>query len=416
MFLFAFKLPIDVENVKSYPVTTYPTNGWRTATPEEVGMNSTQLEKTTQFIINHEELGIDSVSVVKDGYLCYEKHFEYYNHSNIHLIHSVTKSVISALIGIANSTGMIQDLDEPVVEIFSNRTIQNLDTRKEAMTVRHLLEMKSGLEVNDISVPYFSDKIAYSDFTFRTNITNVFPGTWLNFLFPDNDFTRLMVSSDWTQFALDKPMAAAPGAEWRYSDCITHLLSAIIREKTGMNTEAFARQYLFDPLNITDYLWWEDPSGLSLGADGLWLKPNDMLKFGYLYLNNGEWNNTQIIPSEWVETSTKDHSGKGNYGYQWWIDTTRNNYYADGLGGQLIFVKPDKNLVCALTAWGSGEGIAPSIVFTSFILKALIEKDTSTPVKTTTTTTTSTTSINSVSIGLGMIILMSYSLRKKRKT
>ncbi|MFX0209995.1 MAG: serine hydrolase domain-containing protein [Candidatus Hodarchaeota archaeon] len=220
-------------------------------------------------MIDHEELGIDSLSVVKNKYLCYEKYFEYYNHSNIHLIHSVTKSVISALIGIANSTGMIQDLDEPVVEIFSNRTIQNLDTRKETMTVRHLLEMKSGLEVNDLSTAYFSEKISHSDFTFRTNTTNVFPGTWLNFLYPDNDFTRLTVSSDWTQFALDKPMAADPGTEWRYSDCITHLLSTIIREKTGMNTEAFAKQYLFDPLNITDYLWWGDPSGLSLGADGL---------------------------------------------------------------------------------------------------------------------------------------------------
>jgi CubicO group peptidase (beta-lactamase class C family) len=310
---------------------------------------------------------------------------------------------------------MISDLDESVVEIFSNRTIQNIDSRKEAMTIRHLLEMKSGLEVNDFSVPYFSGTISHSDFAFRTNTTNVFPGTWLTFLFPENDFTRLMVSSDWTQFALDKPMAVEPGTEWRYSDCITHLLSAIIREKTGMNTEAFASQYLFDPLNITDYLWWEDPSGLSLGADGLWLHPNDMLKFGYLYLNNGEWNDAQIIPSAWVKTSTKDHSGKGNYGYQWWLDGTRNFYYASGLGGQLIFVKPDANLVVVFTAWESG-ALTPDIVFTSFILKALIEQDTSSPATATTTTTASTTSINCVSISLGLIFLMSYSLRKKQKT
>jgi CubicO group peptidase (beta-lactamase class C family) len=414
LFLFAFKLPIDVVHVKSSPVTTYPTNGWMTATPEEVGMNSTQLAKTTQFIIDHEELGIDSVSVVKDGYICYEQYFEYYNYANLHLIHSTTKSVISALIGIANSTGMISNLDEPVVEIFSNRTIQNLDVRKEAMTIRHLLEMKSGLEVNDFSVPYFSGTISHSDFAFRTNTTNVFPGTWINFLYPENDFTRLMVSSDWTQFALDKPMATEPGTQWSYSDCITHLLSAIVREKTGMNTEAFARQYLFDPLNIKDYLWWVDPSGLSLGADGLWLHPNDMLKFGYLYLNNGEWNDAQIIPSKWVETSTKDHSGWGNYGYQWWIDGARNYYYASGLGGQLIFVKPDDDLVVAFTAWEGGEGLTPDIVFTSFILKALIEKDSSTPV--TTTTPSSTTSIYSVSIALGMIVLLSYSLQQKRKT
>ena len=413
LILLAFVLPLNIRGIKSYPFDTYPTNGWQTATPEEVGINSTLLDKMHQFILKYEEVCIDSVSIVKNGYLCYEKYYEYYNYSDLHLSHSVTKSIISALIGIANDTGFIPNLDEPIVEIFSNRTIQNRDARKEAMTIRHLLEHRSGLDTNDVSATFWSETIAYNDFTFRTNETNVHPGTWLNYLHPENDFYRLMNSSDWIQFALDKPMATEPGTEWSYSDCNTHLLSAVIREKTGMNTETYAKQVLFDPLNITDYLWWQDPSGLSMGADGLWLTPHDMLKFGYLYLKNGEWNNTQIVPAEWVETSTKNIFGNRNYGYQWWLDPEEKYYYADGLGGQHIIVTSEEDLVVVLTAWQVPA--YPSLtVFNKHILGAIIPEETSTT--TTTTTTTTPEGMNSLSLFLGLIVLIGYSLLKKRKT
>ncbi|MFW9904333.1 MAG: serine hydrolase domain-containing protein [Candidatus Thorarchaeota archaeon] len=417
LFLFAFELPIDVENVKSYPSTTYPINGWMTATPEEVGINSTKLEKTYQYILDHEELGIDSVSIVKNGYLCYKKYFEFFNYSNIHNTYSITKSVTSALIGIANSTGMITNLDEPVVEIFSNRTIQNLDARKEAMTIRHLLEMRSGLEWNELAVPYWREVIPSDNYILRTNTTNAYPGTWLNYYNPENDFPRQLNSTDWIQYILDKPMVAEPGAMFTYSTGVAHLLSAILREKTGLNPEVFAKQYLFDPLNITEYLWWKDPSGLSVGGAGLWLTPNDMLKIGYLYLKNGEWNNTQILPETWIESSKDLISNLGfgyGYGYQWWINNEYTYYFALGLGGQIILVKPDRDLVVAITAWESIEDEVLQSLINVHLLKAFIGEDTSTPVTTTAATPSSTSSINSLSLILGMILL--YSLRKKRKT
>ncbi len=371
----------------SYVNNCYPTNGWLRADPEDLGMNSTELDRMYQAIIS-QNVGIDSIQIVRYGYLCYEEYFEYYNSTNIHNTHSITKSVISALIGIANATGMITNLDEPVVEIFSNRTIQNQDARKEAMTIRHLLEMRSGLDVNDLSVSYTTTSIPFNDFTFRTNTSNVMPGTWVKYLNPVNDFTRLITSDDWIQFALDKPMESDPGTKFAYSDCITHLLSAIIREKTGMNTENFAKQYLFDPLNITEYLWWEDPSGLSMGADGLWLTPHDMLKIGYLYLNLGKWNDAQIIPSDWVIKSTQDYSPESgfDYGYQWWLDSSNDYYYADGWGGQHIIIKPDKDLVVVFTAWDP----TSIMLFNAFILDAVVA-DVSVTCPTTTPTTTSTT-------------------------
>jgi CubicO group peptidase (beta-lactamase class C family) len=410
------------KTVNAVTEVNYPSNGWMTTTPQEVGVSSAQLDKMNQYIADHSELGIDSISIVKNGFLCYEKYYEYYNHSNLHNTFSVAKSVISALIGIANSTGLIDNLDEPVVEIFANRTIQNLDTRKEAMTIRHLLQMRSGLGMNDLDVDYWSELIPYNNFAYRTNTSNAYPGTWLNFFNPENDFVRLINSSDWIQFALDKPMAADPGTEFVYSDSVTHLLSAIIREKTGMIPETFAKQYLFDPLNITEYLWWKDPSGLNFGGGALWLTPNDMLKFGYLYLNNGVWNSTQIIPESWIQESNQNHNpdlgvAGYSYGYQWWLDISKEYDFALGLGGQMILVKPDLDAVVAITSWESVEGAVLTSVVNGFILKALNGEDPFIPPTTTTTTTTTTAaSINTLSIILGMLVFSSYSLRKKRKT
>jgi CubicO group peptidase (beta-lactamase class C family) len=412
--LFSLKLPLEVENVTSYPVNTYPTNGWPTATLEEVGIYTSRVEQMYQYIVGHEELGIESIAIVKNGYLCYEKEFEFYNYSTIH--NTITKSVTSTLIGIANSTGMITDLDEPVVEIFTNRTIQNLDAKKEAITIRHLLAMRSGLEWNELDVAYFTQIIPFNDFTMRTNTTNGYPGTWIDYYNPENDFPRQINTSDWIQYVLDKPMVADPGTEFYYNTGVTHLLSAILREKTGMNPEAFAKQYLFDPLNITDYHWWKDPSGLSIGGAGLWLTPHDMLKIGYLYLNNGNWNNTQIIPETWIQESSQDHSPEFHteygYGYQWWINKPRKYYFALGLGGQTILVLPDKELVVAITAWESVEDIILTSVINTYILKLM---DPPTPTTTTTTTTTTAASINSLSILLGMITFSTYSLRRRRR-
>ncbi|MFX1507633.1 MAG: serine hydrolase domain-containing protein, partial [Promethearchaeota archaeon] len=292
---------------------------------------------------------------------------------------------------------------------------QNLDTRKEAMTIRHLLMMRSGLASNDFDVPFWRKSIPHNDFTFRTNASNEYPGTWINYLYPENDWTKLLNSSDWIQTSLDKPMDAEPGTTFTYSDNVGHLLAGIFQEKTGMIPEEFADQYLFGPLNITEYVWFKDPSGLNFGAGGLWLQPHDMLKFGYLYLNNGIWNNTQIIPEEWIEESTQDYNDFG-YGYYWWINEGRSYYNADGLGGQRIYVKADEELVVAVTAWEGQISFTIDILFNTFILRAIIKDDTSTVVPTSTITSNTTTSSDVFSIGLGLVILFSISQRKERKT
>lgn len=387
----------------------FPTDEWRTSPPSEQNISSEKLNNMLKAITN-QHIGIDSIHVVRNGYLVYEKFYDYYNFTNLHQMWSSTKSIISILIGIANASGFISDLDESIVDIFSDRVFLNLDARKEAITIRHLLKMQSGLAWNEEDVPFLIESISINDYELVTNLSDVNFANWpFN---PELDPRNMMQSSDWIQFTLDKPMVADPGTSFYYNSGNSHLLSAVIQRKTGMNTELFAKNYLFDPLGISDYLWFNDSMGISMGGFGLWLQPFDMLKIGYLFLNNGNWNGNQIVPAAWVEECTQEHNIGVGYGYQWWINPPAGFYYSSGFGGQHIFVKSDKNLVVAITAteYSTGNSL---LIFNSFILNSFLE-DIVTTVSTTTITQTTTkiTTFSSIFVFLSFAIL--HIKRKKR--
>ncbi len=380
-----------VDSTISLPTTYFPIDDWRRATLDEFGINSTRIGMMNNTIVT-QDIGVDSIHIIRHGYLVYERYFEYYNHSNLHHLMSVTKSVTSILVGIAQAEGFISDLDEPVLEIFTDRNFSNVDSRKEALTIRHLLQMRSGLEWNSQDVPFLIGTIDKHDYDLVTNISN-----WWD-LFPSNpviDWNLMIHSPDWIQFVLDKPMVADPGTEFYYNSGCSHLLSAIIAKKTGMNTERFAKQYLFDPLNINNYTWQNDSQSLSMGGFGLWLQPNDMAKIGYLCLNNGQWNGEEIIPPDWIFDSTQDYSPGSGYGYQWWTfydsDHESSYYKAIGFGGQYIIVIPDASVVVVLTS-SEFHNSNPNALFVSYILHSIdfdftyTEPTTSTPVSSTSTT------------------------------
>jgi CubicO group peptidase (beta-lactamase class C family) len=333
---------------------------------------------------------------------------------------SVTKSVLSILVGIANATGLITNLDQPVLDIFSDYTFTNVDADKQALTIRHLLKMQSGIEWNQGIVSGYTDWVDIHDYDLFTNTTNDvtnWPMSWpYN---TENDWYQMALSDDCVKFVLDRPMEYSPGTHFWYSNGDSHLLSAIIQNKTGMNAEAYAKEYLFNPLNITEYVWWNDSMGISMGGTGLWLRPVDMVKIGYLYLNNGLWDTTQIVPEEWIVDSTQEYLPNTYYGYQWWIDKENNYYTAVGLGGQHIVVKPDVNLVISIT---SSNYHTPAISYTSkvlidsFIIKSITDTTTTeTPTTTTDSTTTESTSLNLVFILIGMgVFIFSKKERNKR--
>lgn len=301
----------------------WPISGWRSSVPEEQGVSSQKLNEMEDYIENQNLRNyIDSILIVRNGYLVYEWYPSIgYNEDIRHHIFSCTKVFTSALIGIAIEEGYIGGVDDYVLDYFPNRTINNLDARKEAMTIRHLLTMTSGLEWND-----------------------------------NPNFYQMEVSSNWAQYVLDRPMEFQPGTVWNYNTGCSHLLSVILNEVTPYGTRAYAIEKIFNPLNITNYIWNNDAQGIPIGGTQLFITPRDMAKFGYLYLKNGYWNGTQLIPSNWVVESRtavvsfEFEQGHGSgYGYQWWTYNLANGYAARGSNQQHIYVIPDLNLVVVST-------------------------------------------------------------------
>jgi CubicO group peptidase (beta-lactamase class C family) len=295
----------------------WPTKEWATSSPEEQGMSSERLAKLVEFGgLNN----MDSLLVTRHGRIVLEATYAPFRAGLKHRINSSTKAVVSTLVATAMRDGRLDNTDRRVVEFFADRTIANLDERKKAITIRHLLDMTSGLEWTEGlgGVP--------------------------------RSFFAMERSPDWQQ-----PMAAAPGTIFDY-DSGNHLLSAILTKVTGKSALDYARETLFGPLGINDVLWRADPQGVSGGGAGLYMHPRDMAKFGYLYLRGGMWEGKQILPASWIEgvrkadVDMRESWAKDlRYGSQFWVMPGRDAYFAVGYGRQLIVVMPKLDVVAVMT-------------------------------------------------------------------
>jgi CubicO group peptidase (beta-lactamase class C family) len=324
-------------------LTSYrPTAGWRTSTPEEQGMDSEKLAAMLD-AIRQRKHAIDSVLVIRNGYMVADAYVHPFRPGSRHVIRSCTKSVVSALIGIAIDKGYIKGVDQPVLELFPERTTANLDANKKAMTLEDLLTMTSGLDCQD------------------------------SYLYRWRGLNEMRTSDDWVQFALDLPMREEPGTRFEYCNSASFLLSAIIQNTTSVSASAFAQEHLFGPLGISDVLWPSNPQGISIGWGELRMRSHDMAKIGYLYLNEGLWDGQQIVPAPWVKASTRRHTPatlSDGYGYQWWVDAA-GYYMALGYAGQYIVVVPEKDLVVVFTSdLSESNFFVPESLLKQFILPA----------------------------------------------
>ena len=314
----------------------WPTDEWQNTTPEAQGLNSNSLNRIDE-IIAENEIRVDSVIVVKNGYIVYEKYYNYWSQYMLHTIQSCTKSFMSALIGIAIDMGYIDNVSQPVLDFFPNYTIDNWDPRKENITIFHLLTMSSGFEFHEVDIPY-------SD--------------------PDNDLFTMYDQPDMWQYVLDRPMIRDPGEAWEYNSGGIEVLGGIIEQTTGYRVAEFAEEFLFNPIGIDQYTWWRPFASGQYGCGGgLSLKPRDMARFGYLYLNNGTWDGTQVVSSEWVNVSTKMYYDTGSwyhYGYTWWGVPGYNFYEATGHYEQKIYVLPEQDMVVVFTGNIADEDWHPS--------------------------------------------------------
>ena len=305
------------------------------ADPEELGMDSDKLQDIIKWIRRENQYQIDSLIViykdklVLEEYLSLEEHIDQSTsyRDNKHAIASCTKSIVSSLVGIAIHEGFIENVNQKVLDFFPDMDIQNVDERKEAMTIEDLLTMRTGLD--------WYQPASYS---------------------PDHDKSisnKMRNSQNWAKFVLDRPMVATPGTSFVYCNGASHLLSSILERTTGMRTLDFARKYLFSYLDIMDINWIQSTEGTYYGGGSFLLSPIDLAKFGHLYLNNGSWKGVQVIPESWITNATKDHvprDGVTGYGYQWWVCPEAGYYYAWGAGFNRIVVVPEYNLVISMNA------------------------------------------------------------------
>lgn len=296
----------------------WPTEDWRSSSPEAGGMDGQKLEEM-QAAIRAKALALHSLLVIRHGYLVSETYYSGYKADTRHELYSCTKSFTSTLLGIALDKGLIQGLDQKVMDFFPARTFANPDPHKAAMTLEDLLTMRSGLDWHE----------------------------------GDAAYGAMVRSGDWVKYVLDEPMAGPPGSGFNYCSGCTHLLSAILQQRTGTGTLAFAQTNLFTPLGITDMNWEKDAQGTPVGGWGLQLTPREMAKLGYLFLRQGEWDGRQVVSASWVANATRQHTatdGDLGYGYQWWTYPALDGYTALGRYGQTIFVIPKADLVIVTTA------------------------------------------------------------------
>ena len=313
----------------------------------ERGMDTAQIINVTKLILSDTIPNIHSLLIFKDNDLVYENYFDgkdekigkklgyiQHNITDLHDCRSISKSVTSACVGIAVAKGLIKSIDEPIFSYFKQYE-SSFDATKKKITIRHLLTMTSGLKWNE--------DISYRD--------------------PRNTELRMDISCDPIGFILGRTMVSQPGTVWNYNGGNAQLLAEIIKSVSGLSLDKFAAQELFVPLGISKYEWTPLTENMPAAASGLRLRSRDLLKFGILYMNDGKWQNKNILDSTWVNSSlayaitrpsAKDKYA--GYGFQFWtsIETINGNKIkiqeAKGNGGQRIFFCKSLNLLVVVTA------------------------------------------------------------------
>lgn len=262
---------------------------------------------------------LNSLLIARNGTLVAEAYYRDMGPHQPVNIKSASKSIISALVGIAIQDGHLEGLNQPIgpffLELLKNRP------RKQAITLRNLLLMRSGLKPTSFE--------AY--------------GAWVT-------------SDNWIRYALHQPLVSEPGTETSYSTGNSHIVAVVLARAVDQDLRQYARRNLFDPLGVDIKGWQRDPQGYRFGGNNLALTPRGFLRFGQLYLNDGQYNGRRIVPEKWVEKSTRpyvyDTYHGYPYGYFWWLTTyhDRRVVFAWGHGGQYVFIVPDLKLVVACTS------------------------------------------------------------------
>jgi CubicO group peptidase (beta-lactamase class C family) len=313
-----------------------PGDDWKISTPGEQGLDP---ELVAELFRNAVELQtLYGLLVIKNGHLIAEGYFNGGSVEQKPYLASATKSITSALVGIALDQGCLSNLDQKMIDFFPEFSDQITDPRKEKITVRDLLQMRSGY--------VWEERTQYMESFFTSG------GYWLPFI---------------PEF----PLSNDPGTEFGYSNLTSHILGVIVARECDPDLKSFAQEHLFSPLNAEVGDWSQDADGYYYGSHGISLSARDRAKFGLLYLDNGEYEGKQIISTDWINDSLQSYSSNINisgwipgitgrygyyrslgYGYQWWSAKTGRHhfYYANGHGGNQIVLLDELDMVIVTTA------------------------------------------------------------------
>jgi CubicO group peptidase (beta-lactamase class C family) len=325
----------------------WPAESWRTAAPAQVGMDPARLNALVDRLTTNAIPGIHSLVIVRHGYLALEAYFNGSAASQVHTMQSVSKSVTSLVTGIAIDEGKLSTSTKVFEMLPQYDSLIRGDERKRAITVGHLLQMKSG--INYYESPY-----------------------------EGSPHQRLNASSgDWAAIALGEPMNAAPGERWQYNSGGVIALARVVQTATGVPFVAYARQKLFAPLGITTQSWIVSRyDSLPHTGGGLNLRATDLARIGYLVLRNGEWNGQQVVSESWIQESTRIHTqgtfslgGYGSdYGLLWWRVPASSGTATDtmitmsGNMNQWAFIIPRLDLVIAVTGADNRSSVPQFVV------------------------------------------------------
>lgn len=307
--VFAGPLPACGQSAPSMPGSGRRTEGLEPTLAAETGALARALPR------------LHALIVARDGAPLIEEVFRGPDLDTPVNVKSASKSVLSAIAGVAIDQGVLSGVDQPIAAFLSDRFPANPDPRLNQITVGHLLSMRAGLG--------------------STSGANY--GAWVS-------------SPNWVRHALARPFESDPGGALIYSTGTSHLTSAVLTAASGRSTLALARDYLGEPLGINVPSWPADPQGIYFGGNDMRLSPRALLTFGELYRNDGLSGDARVLPEGWVETSWRArgnsrYTGDG-HGYGWWIRRVRDHdvFYAWGYGGQMVFVVPDLRLTVVMTS------------------------------------------------------------------
>jgi len=337
------------QNTYTYSQPKLLEDGWETTSLTTLNVDTTRIYQLFNQLEDGEN-SIHSILLVKNKHIIIEEYFKDHSVYKQHDLRSVTKSIISLLLGIAIDKGIVGSVDDPVLKYLKSHVpTKNPDKRKDEITIKQLLTMSAGLDCND----WDKHSAGQEDKVYR--------------------------KKDWIQYTLDLPMVYDPGKVSNYCSMGVVLIAEILSQASGMPIDKFAEEYLFNPLNISNVRWGHTsdkdviPSGKRI-----YMTSRDMAKIGQLILNEGQWNDKRLISEKWISESTaiKTQITGVGYGYLWWDIPFREkekitiSKVASGNGGQYIMVFPDLEMVAIFTgaAYNSQEDKLPLAIMNDIFL------------------------------------------------